>query len=462
MPEALNYYNYRLDKLMIFFERMFKMNKINVDFSQNRGKIKPLHGMNNAPVSWISDDFLNSFVKDLDTPFFRLHDARVGVDVHIADICGMFPDFSKDPTDPANYEFAPTDLYLKKVNAAGSKIFFRLGQGIEWGPIKRYIAPPSNYKKWATVCEYVIRHYNEGWADGFKYGFEYWEIWNEPEMPSMWLGTKEDYFEFYDVAAKHLKECFPNLKFGGYASCGFAEITRDNITDHEKKLIPYFKDFLKFVKENSTPFDFFSWHVYALDCDEMITHAEYARKVLDKEGFSDVETYLTEWNHNVPAERLGMKGACYVGGALCGLQCGGNLDGATYYLASISGYNALYSVITYIPERPYYAFKAFAELFKLGTFVKPGIDGDKLYACAAKNDHEKAVMIVNSNKEETELEIDLKNLGNKNKMELCLLDDNHNLEVVRNDVFESNNICTTLTLSPQTIILVKIGENNEF
>lgn len=436
------------------------MSNIRIDFLHSDGKMKKLHGMNNAPVSWVFDEFLKKFINDLGTPCFRLHDARVGIDVHIADISGMFPDFSKDPTKAENYEFAPTDLYIKKIVSAGSKIFFRIGQSIEWGPVKRYIAPPGDYKKWATICEMVIRHYNEGWADGFNYGFEYWEIWNEPEMPSMWLGTKEDFFEFYDVAASHLKGCFPDLKFGGYASCGFAEITREVLTDHEKSLMPYFRDFLKYIKEHNTPIDFFSWHIYSHDADEIITHAEFARNALNEAGFSNVETYLTEWNHISSAERLGMQGACYAAGAMCGLQCGGNLDGAMYYLASISSYNGLYNIVTQIPEKPYYAFMAFSELYKLGTFVKPEFDDDKLYACAAKSEIEKAVMIVNGKDEKTEIKLDLKNMGADNTLKFFILDEIHNLDEMISCPFRNADISTTLTLEPKTIILIKIGEND--
>ncbi|MBP3360362.1 MAG: hypothetical protein J6N52_05885 [Clostridia bacterium] len=355
-------------------------------------------------------------------------------------------------------DFAVTDLYIKKVADAGSSIFFRLGQSIEWGHVKKYIAPPEDYKKWAQICEHVIRHYNEGWADGFYYGFERWEIWNEPEMASMWLGTKKDFFELFDVTAKHLKACFPQLKFGGYASCGFAEITRKELSDHEKTLMPYFRDFLVFIKENNTPIDFFSWHIYSLDIDEIITHAEFARTALNESGFSQLETYLTEWNHISPLKRLGMEGACYIGGALCGLQCGGNLDGAMYYIASISGYNALYSIVTHIPERPYYAFMAFSELYKSGTFVKPEFCAEHIYACAAKRENGKAVMIVNAKNEKAEIKLDLKNLGEKNTMELYLLDNEHNLELIRSDYFECPDIRTTLTLEAETIILLKIKD----
>ena len=98
----------------------------------------------------------------------------------------------------------------------GVKPYFRLGVTIEnQCVIKAYrIHPPKDYAKWARVCEHIIRHYNEGWADGFHFDIRYWEIWNEPEnrdvphMNQMWTGTAGQYYELYDVTAKHLKKCF--------------------------------------------------------------------------------------------------------------------------------------------------------------------------------------------------------------------------------------------------------------
>ena len=61
-----------------------------------------------------------------------------------------------------------------------------------------------------------IRHYNEGWADGYHWNIEHWEIWNEPDLDRdpkdafnkrCWSGTVEQFAELYTVAARHLKAC---------------------------------------------------------------------------------------------------------------------------------------------------------------------------------------------------------------------------------------------------------------
>lgn len=48
---------------------------------------------------------------------------------------------------------------------------FRLGEPIENAVSKgykaRYIHAPKDPVKWARICEHIIRHYTEGWANGF-------------------------------------------------------------------------------------------------------------------------------------------------------------------------------------------------------------------------------------------------------------------------------------------------------
>jgi len=92
------------------------------------------------------------------------------------DIPNIFPDFDADENDPASYDFTFTDWLMTAIKKQG--------------------------------CEHVVRHYNEGWADGFHYDIKYWEIWNEPEGEAFWSGTREEFFRLYEVASNHLKKCF--------------------------------------------------------------------------------------------------------------------------------------------------------------------------------------------------------------------------------------------------------------
>ena len=167
------------------------MAKLHVDFSRVHGKVKPMHAVNNGPAVRMRDvqngtmhpfnSNLNEF-KSAGIPYARTHDSsfyhRYGQE-HTVDIYYVFPDFDADPYDPASYDFACTDHYFCGCALANTEVFYRLGHRIEH-EIKKYgIHPPKDFKKWAVICEHIIRHYTEGWADGYRYNITYWEIWNE-------------------------------------------------------------------------------------------------------------------------------------------------------------------------------------------------------------------------------------------------------------------------------------------
>ena len=154
--------------------------------SQTTGKIKPMNAVNNGPVRIRSDQSRGNFptYEAAKIPFARTHDASFFSAYgghHSVDITGIFPDFSKDANDPASYDFVLTDEYLESIQDAGTKVFFRLGQRIEHEKKKYGILPPADFQKWAVICEHIIRHYTEGWANGFRWDIQYWEIWGDEE-----------------------------------------------------------------------------------------------------------------------------------------------------------------------------------------------------------------------------------------------------------------------------------------
>ena len=208
--------------------------KIIADFNNYTGKqIKPMHATGQPPFVGRTFRWTHYFTQ-AGIPYSRLHDVggMFGGNLFV-DIPNIFRDFDADETKEESYDFAFTDILIKNLVDAGVEPFFRLGVTIENGYLTRAyrIYPPKDFKKWARICEHIIRHYNEGWANGFHYNVTYWEIWNEPDScfdkprmdgMGMWLGTKEQYFELYETTSKHLKACFgDSIKVGGYASVGF-------------------------------------------------------------------------------------------------------------------------------------------------------------------------------------------------------------------------------------------------
>ena len=432
------------------------MNTITVDFTRLAGRIKPLHGVNNSPVS--HGEAIRSFA-EAGIPYVRLHDTAgpFGGSRYV-DIPNVFPDFAADPDDPAAYDFAFTDALLQGLTASGSRIFYRLGVTIEnYWKIKAYhIHPPADMLKWAKICAGVVRHYNHGWNNGFHYGIEYWEIWNEPENPPMWTGTREQFFELYRIAANHLKEQFPELKIGGYAGCGFYAVTRPETSDFYKSFVTFFDEFLRYVTSPATaaPLDFFSWHLYNRDPAEIITHAEYVDRKLREYGLASTENIFDEWNYmdGTPDAFDSMKampGAAFVAAAFCLMQRS-PVDMALYYDALPSRrYCGLYYFPSLTVTKTYYAFKAFDALYRLGGDApcKVAVAGD-VYAAAATDGSAQAVLLVNRGAEAADIAL---NAGSSASAWQCrVLDDCHDLEKCPGVAAGQ-----TITVPPRSVLLLE-------
>jgi len=416
------------------------MNKtIRFDFNKKVSEIKPLHGVNNSPAALKKT--IPTFT-DAGIPYMRTHDSMGAFGgTHYIDIPNIFPNFDADEKDPASYDFAFTDAYLGNVIKSGTKIFYRLGVTIENNfDIKAYnINPPKDFHKWARICEQVIRHYNEGWADGFWHGIEYWEIWNEPENPPMWTGSKEQFYEFYSVAANHLKKCFPNIKVGGYAGCGFYYVTGHQTSNFYKGFITFFDEFLDYISapETRAPLDFYSWHIYTADPGVITAHAKYVREKLDEKGFENTEQMLNEWNrmHKDVAETY-EEMRNHIGASFCAqtfaIMQESSLDKAMYYDAyPMRRYCGLYTFPGYRPTKTYYSFYAFNRLYRLGDCVGTTVFAeDNLSGCAAKGEGGKAILLANYSECEQNVSLVLDGIDGETELALYLTDEYHTFDNV--------------------------------
>ena len=382
------------------------MNTLHVDFQKKIGPMKPVHGVNNGPVTCNFTQDATEYFREAGIPYSRLHDTEYPFGSgEFVDIGCVFKNFDAVPSDPANYNFALTDLYLQKILDAGAQVIYRLGSTIEHQPIKRHIYPPKDNLQWARICEGIIRHVNEGWGDGHHMGIQYWEIWNEPELVDgqMWTGTPEQFYELYTVAATHLKGQFPNLKIGGPAFAG----------PWKSK---FREGFFQYISQRNVPLDFFSWHGYIHTVEEAAQAAQAAREILDEYGYTGTESIYDEWNYvrswadcdESWKTGRSLKGAAFAAGVLTALQKG-PVDIANYYDAQLKfagswcGLFAMAPVRAHaglqpvLPLKPYYAFKAFGELYRLGTEVFSSIEGEDkgVYAVAASDGLVGKVLLVN-------------------------------------------------------------------
>ena len=445
-----------------------------VHFNEGVGRVKPMHAANNGPVGQpdaIERGEIHPFTtnfnefKNSGIPYARTHDTsfyyRYGQE-HVVDVYYVFPDFDADPTKAENYDFTLTDEYVRTCELCGVEVFYRLGHRIEHETKKYGIHPPKDFKKWAVICEHIIRHYTEGWADGFKFKMEYWEIWNEPDLfwsegkvSPTWSGTMEQFFEFYHIVANHLKENFPHLKIGGPA------IASNLVwTEH-------------FLKQLRAPLDFFSWHCYAHTVEKMLENGREVRELLDKYGYEKTESILNEWNYVLGWEpdqivyshdnRGKIKGAAFSAAAMCASQYS-SIDMLMYYDARPNElWNGLFD-FTVIGRvlKGYYPFLMFNTLYRLGECVRISEEDSSIYACAAKGDGEAAVMITHFNDDDStapkESCVELCGFGGERgtEVEIYALDREHDNELVFSGKYYSDKFDVSLALPNFTTYLVKL------
>ena len=399
------------------------MATIRIDPAKKIGAIKPMHGGGQPPIGGKDMTEYFHYLTEAGIPFSRLHDVGgVFGGNRFVDIPNLFRNFDADETDPANYDFTFTDYLLKALIEANVEPYFRLGITIEnQAYIKPYHTfPPKDYEKWARICEHVIMHYTEGWANGYHYNIRYWEIWNEPEVQNkmMWCGTNEEYYRLYDVTAKHLKARFPHLKIGGYASCGFYAIApkvkidpETNLpgtippSDHENNLMSFFYGFFDYIKKQKSPIDFFSWHSYA-DVSRVEKMDAWLHEELKKLGYAGLETHLNEWDP-FPKEFGTAHHSAEVAAMMLALQ-NGHTDICCIYdmRTNTAPYCPLFDICTHKPIHAYYSMVAFNTLYQLGLQTKLACDTKGLYAVSATNGAQHAIMISNLTGSKQPLEIE--------------------------------------------------------
>ncbi len=435
------------------------------------GKIKPMNGVNNGPAgpfgegdSQTRDNYAD--FKAAKFPFVRTHDSAFSESYgseHTVDITAIFPDFDRKTSDPDAYHFEITDWYLKRVREeGGSEIFFRLGQKIEHHVRKYGILPPKDAKKWAEICEHIIRHYNEGWKNGYHWNIRYWEIWNEADLdehtwnknPKTWAGPKEQFFELYATTAKHLKKCFPQLMIGGPALAGRME---------------WADQFLAYQKKEGTPIDFFSWHIYSTNPQAMAQKAGKVRELVDKYGYTKAETILNEWNYirgwtgdfpySIKAMR-NIKGAAFTASAMIACQHS-PLDIMMYYDARPeTPFNGLFDFYTMQPTPVYYSFYAWSRLASLGQEVRATAEEKDLSVVAAKGeDGTVRTLVTRYNDDDNEslcLWVNVKIQGAKDGEVVCHVVNEHKLYSETLKEIKDGNLM--LVMEPNSVYLIETKE----
>ncbi|MFC7406829.1 GH39 family glycosyl hydrolase [Georgenia alba] len=427
---------------------------IDIDLATKVGTFTPLHGVNNGPICFGGLIDLTPWHRRLNLPSTRLHDAGWPGPV-VVDIPSIFPDFSADPHDPASYRFDRTDDYLQSVTPLTGKVVYRLGTSIEWTDRKYETAPPEDYTHWARICIGVIRHLNDGWADGHHFGIRHFEIWNEPDVgEQMWSGTQEQYLELYAVAVRAIKEYDPGLRVGGPV-----------VAHVDGELGPAFVDY---VTSNDLPLDFFSWHHYAADPGALVRRARTVRNLLDERGLTQVESYLTEWNWagewttgGASAKAMHLRnrsarGGAFAASSLIMLQ-DAHVDEAHYFSGDTQWFG-LFDEFG-IPQKNYFGMLACAQLFSRDVRVSATVEqpeGTNVVAAAGRSDDGTVVVVSSFEGASAPLRLAISGQADDAPVRYHLhwVDDHHDLECTQTVLATGPDVELTTTLPAGTVLMI--------
>ena len=442
-----------------------------INFSSPIGPIKPMNGVCNGPSKMTAKYF-----KKANIPFSRLHDMRTHFHA-CCDIPSIFRDFDADENDPANYDFKLSDYYIEKIKECGTDIIYRLGSSMEQGDFRFYNEPPKDYAKWARICEHVIRHYNEGWANGHHYNIQYFEIWNEPDtcnpnraMDGQWTGTPAEFGEFLSVAASHLKKCFPDRYIGGYPSC--------NILTPEREA--FFRTVYSILREKNVPIDFCPFHCYGDDPERTKRYIEKFRTLLNEYGYENTALLCTEWNYfwiraGIWSE-FELEGGEYLFEEM--FKTASSEVGASYSLAqmmtfqqsevkaatmhradALSMYCTMFNIYG-VPQKQFDAFYAYDALRegKTQVSVSSGTNPKGVYVLASASEDYACIAVSQYRGAWKNYYFDVKGLDENAvyTAEYYLTDDRNSFALVRTDEDTAKNLSFGRYLKENSILVIKI------
>lgn len=202
------------------------------DYMEQLKRVHDELGMERVRFHGVFDDDMNVVVRPRDFVFAGLRNKTKIYSFY--QIGKIYDNILKIGMKPfVELGFMPSAL------ASGRKtIFFYKGN----------VTQPKSMSEWQGFIKAFIKYLID------RYGKEevetwYFEVWNEPDLPSFFKGTMEDYYRLYKATVEAVREVDPDIIIGGPANTP--------LTDPA--------DFLKFCLDNNVHFDYISTHRYTSD-----------------------------------------------------------------------------------------------------------------------------------------------------------------------------------------------------
>lgn len=186
------------------------------------------------------------------------------------------------PSDKVKYNFLNTDNIFDFLLSIGMKPFLELGfmpKLLASGEKTAFvyggnITSPKEFAQWGRFIEAFTRHVTD------RYGAEevstwFFEVWNEPNLPTFWTGSQRDYFMLYEETARAIKRVNPEYRVGGPAT----------------SINAWIPEFKAYCTDHKVPVDFISTHHYPTD-DPMWNNPDMdLMEILSSKGMDAMSRY---------------------------------------------------------------------------------------------------------------------------------------------------------------------------
>ncbi len=253
---------------------------ITVDAAKSQGPLKPVwrfFGADEPNYATMKDgqkllDHLGALKPK--QVYFRAHNLLNTGDGTPAFKWGSSNAYTEDKDGKPVYNWMITDMIIDSYLDRGVRPYLQIGfmpqalssapEGTQyrhaWRPGFKYELieggwnyPPNDYKKWEELVYQWTKHNVE------KYGKDevltwYFEVWNEPNGPSYWKGTPEEFYKTHDYAIAGVKRALPEARVGGPDVAGSGGAFMDGFLKH----VVSGKNYA--TGETGTPTDFLAFH----------------------------------------------------------------------------------------------------------------------------------------------------------------------------------------------------------
>lgn len=206
--------------------------------------------------------------------------------IRIDHIYDFYDVVSRGDNSELKFNWSQLDLVINDILSTGAKPFVSLSYMppvVSKGDI---VEIPNNWSEWETIVQKTIEHISG--TGGLKISNVYYEVWNEPDLfGNFKVYGDKNYLTLYLHSVKGSYKAKSTLpyKIGGPATT--------------KLYKNWFDSLLKFADQNNLRLDFYSWHIYSKNMNDLEDDWIKAYDWLEKyKKFYDIEFVISEMGPN--------------------------------------------------------------------------------------------------------------------------------------------------------------------